>query len=84
MMIVLHPTYTIRLEIQDRLRADGQQNYFNQLAGKTGCDEVLAAVKGALNDAGIQNFNVYLEKFEHTSNKPPPPPPPSVPLKKGT
>ena len=63
MLIVLHPTYTLRLEIQDRL-ADGPQ-YFNGVTGKSGCDEVLNAVKAALIQAGIKNASVYLEKFEH-------------------
>lgn len=64
MMIVMHPTYIIRLEIQDRLRTDGL-NFYNGLTGKSGCDEVLAAVKAALEAADIRDFRVCLEKFEH-------------------
>lgn len=66
MMIVLHPTYTIQLEIQDRL-GDAGNGYFNGLIGKTGCDEALSAVKVALETAGIKNFTVRLERFEHAS-----------------
>lgn len=32
---------------------------------KTGCDDVLVAVRDALVKAGIPNANVTLERFEH-------------------
>jgi hypothetical protein len=78
MMMLLHPTYTLRLEIQDKAhQATGQgisvnlgggpkpHMYFDGLTGKTGCDEVLNAVRTALEKSGIQHFSVYFEKFEH-------------------
>lgn len=39
--------------------------FFNSLAGKSGCDEALAAVKDALAKAGIE-AEVWLEQFSHT------------------
>lgn len=39
--------------------------FFEGMDGKTGCDEVLAAVRNALQKAGIQNVSVSLERFEH-------------------
>jgi len=74
MMMVLHPTYTIKLEIQDRLiQQDGMSvtavpkyhKYFDEPAGKSGCDDVVAAVKAALAKAGISHVTVHLERFEH-------------------
>lgn len=81
MMILMHPTYTLKIEIQDR---PPQQNaiYPNQMAtlqggspvdphkfyrsGKTGCDDVLAAVKDALAKAGLSDgVTVSFERFEH-------------------
>jgi hypothetical protein len=44
---------------------DCQNKYFNSVTGKTGCDEVLAAVKDALAKAGIQ-ATLSFEKFEHS------------------
>jgi len=38
--------------------------WHNALMGKSGCDEVLAAVKDALEKAGIP-AQVSLERFEH-------------------
>jgi hypothetical protein len=85
MMLVLHPTYTLRIEIKDipqpQMQAApgggymGQQftntadacrpKYFNPLANKIGCDEVMAAVKDALTKAGMQ-ATVSFDKFEQT------------------
>lgn len=64
MLYVMHPTYTIRLEIQDR-HDNGISRFFNGLTGKSGCDEVLAVVRAAIESAGIGNVSVLLEKFEH-------------------
>jgi hypothetical protein len=81
--MVLHPTYTLRVEVRDRLQPPtvGQQGqlgqqfvtqsvpfkphkYWDGLAGKSGRDEVLAAVRAALRDNGI-DAEVSLERFEH-------------------
>jgi hypothetical protein len=90
-MRVLHPTYTLRIDIKDvppsaQMHVGvgagvavsgyaGQQfahsggigchKYFNPLANKIGCDEVMAAVKDALLKAGIQ-ADISFEKFEQT------------------
>ena len=80
MLAVLNPTYTLRLVIKDALPEPmnyqiGQQQlaslnspvdrrWYNGLAGKTGCDEVLAAVRDALSKAGIQ-ADIRLDRFEH-------------------
>lgn len=40
------------------------QKYYNSSMNKTGCDEVLAAVRDALSKAGIQSI-ISFEKFEH-------------------
>ena len=94
MMQVLNPTYTLRVEIKDRMREpqslintvqaaaavnvppfgggemrppkpEPLHKYFDGLAGKTGCDEVVQAVKDALMKYGITNASVSLERFEH-------------------
>lgn len=41
------------------------RKYFNDKNGKTGCDEVLTAVKKALLDAGIV-ADVFFDRFEHS------------------
>ena len=81
MLAVLHPTYTLRVTVKDRMRvADANsaqglaslgkpQNphrFFNGLTGKTGCDEVLVAVKEALQSKGIV-CEIMFERFEHQS-----------------
>lgn len=52
------------------LQALGQSpspyKWYGAFGEKTGCDDVLAAVKKALSDAGIQ-ATVTLERFEHSS-----------------
>lgn len=73
MMIVLHPTYTLRVEVQDQYEmnydkkpgcfSDGRR-FFNSASGKTGCDEVMAVVKEALLKAGLDHFAVSLERYE--------------------
>lgn len=42
--------------------------FWEGIKGKTGCDEVIEAVKKALADAGFSEpeCNVRLEKFEHS------------------
>jgi len=76
MMIILHPTYTLRVEIQDRPGELSEaltmttgvrklHKYADIMNNKTGCDEVLVAVKKAISDAGIEHACVSLEKFEH-------------------
>ena len=78
MLTLLHPTYTLTVEIQDRLSDAGQQlggpgMYVTggqmptrkyATSGKTGCDEVLMAVKDALHQAGVW-ATVSLDRFEH-------------------
>lgn len=83
MMIALHPTYTLRIEYQDK-RPEPQMmvgpnmghvgqsmvnwaHKFYAQSGKTGCDDILALVKKALSDAGLSEARVTLEKFEHRS-----------------
>lgn len=65
MMIALHPTYTLRVELQDS--ALGSRQFANGLEGTTGCDEVVKAVKKALEGIGIP-YTVRLEKFENRAN----------------
>lgn len=76
MMIVPHPTYTLRVTVKDALKsslnerqglqaAEGKPHkYFDAAGGKTGCDEVLNAVKAALIKSGVE-ADVSLERFEH-------------------
>ena len=75
MLMVMHPTYELRVEIKDvaaqqvTFSANPAEPYnghkfFDGLKGKTGCDEVLAAVKDALAKAGLQ-ADVSLQKFSH-------------------
>ena len=72
MMRVLSPTYTLRVTVQDPLVAGDPQHgiavhkFFNGQTGKTGCDEVLAAVRKALEAAGLPRVDVAIERFEHT------------------
>lgn len=80
MLMVLHPTYTLRVRIQDRsdlqagmgmgsagIAGSAPQKpyrYYDSMTGKTGCDDVLAAVKEALSKAGVK-ADVSLESFKH-------------------
>lgn len=76
MLIVLHPTYSLRVEIKDRPVPQGgnfgigsdqvitrPHKWFDTSTGKVGCDEVLAAVKDALSKAGL-DADVSFDKFE--------------------
>lgn len=79
MMMVLNPTYTLQIVIKDapptvnqaamqglggQMSATAfQRKWFNDATGKTGCDDVLAAVKEALSKAGLDAC-VRLERFE--------------------
>ena len=77
MLITLHPTYTFRVEITDRPRALGNEiqagetmsgrQFSDPLKNKTGCDEALMAVHEALSKAGIRNFTISLDRFDHKS-----------------
>jgi hypothetical protein len=66
MLIVMHPTYTLTVEIQDReaTRAVLGQ-FYNGLTGETGCDKIIALVKKSLADAGLKDVSVTLSRFEH-------------------
>lgn len=81
MMILLHPTYTLRISVHDRPQDQslsgvmGNLNnapprvpfkFYDSTAGKIGCDQVLKAVGDALRSAGIA-AGVFFEKFEHTT-----------------
>jgi hypothetical protein len=46
------------------IQAANGRKWYNGLTGKTGCDDVLSAVRDALNKVGIQ-AEVSLDKFEH-------------------
>ena len=63
-MQVLTPTYTLRIEIFDSLEG-GRTKYYRSTEGISGCDEVLATVKNALESAGIEHATIMLERFEH-------------------
>lgn len=79
-MTLCHPTYSLKVTIQDRDppiasfegmgitagAAPRKKKYFNSLEQKTGCDEILADVKAALLNAGIK-ADVWFEKFEHSA-----------------
>lgn len=80
MMVVLSPTYTLRVEIKDRLQQGLTQNqmqggspfppcpyqFYNEPT-TIGCDAVLKAVRDALISAGIGGATVTFERFEHKS-----------------
>lgn len=51
--------------INSTLMAQTPQHKFHK-DGKTGCDEALAAVRAALQKAGLPNAVVTLERYEHT------------------
>jgi hypothetical protein len=75
---ILNPTYTLRVEITDRFpepqvvspgatsvtNSTFGRQFSNGLTGKTGCDEVLALVRDALESKGVKHFTVSLERFE--------------------
>lgn len=76
-MIVLHPAYTFEIVVHDKptqqttftATANGvtpfnSHRFANEMAGKTGCDEALDAVKKALDSAGI-SAEIRLTKFDH-------------------
>jgi hypothetical protein len=64
MLTVLRPTYTIQVVIKDPTDVGRLPVHWNGLTGKTGCDEVLAMVMTALQDAGIA-AEVLFQSFEH-------------------
>lgn len=41
------------------------QKYWNGRTGATGCDHVVDVIKKALGQAGVTDFTVFFEKFEH-------------------
>lgn len=71
MMILLQPTYTLRVTIRDvdktaTQTTDKGHQFYGRSNDLTGCNTVLAAVALALKEARIENVNVHLEKFEHS------------------
>lgn len=76
MMMIMHPTYSFNVEIQDRPRPvqaiDGlvdmgrlsDRKYYYPEEGKIGVDEVLALVNKALGDAGL-SAHVRFTGFDH-------------------
>ena len=78
MLQVLNPTYVFKVTFKDEITgmaaAVAAQNYpastkltkfFDSANGKTGCDEVLAAIKDALTKAGL-TCDVWLDTFKHS------------------
>ena len=80
MMVVLNPTYTLRVTIRDEtaqgsnmqagfqgqmssLNPPSGRKWWDPLTDKTGCDQVLSAVKDALAKAGLQ-ASVDFDRFE--------------------
>lgn len=73
MMMVLYPTYTLRVVVQE---PDPTPSGVTELSrgtfwdgirdkGATGCDDVLAAVRDALKQSPIGNrVSIQLERFE--------------------
>lgn len=61
MLMLLKKTYTISVTIQE-----GNDEFWNGFAGRSGADEVVEEVKKVLSDAGFQSplCSVRLEKFE--------------------
>lgn len=76
MLQVLNPTYSLRVVIKDELptpvmmdqmtsmQSPYSRKWYDPLAGKTGCDDVLSAVKEALAKAGLQ-AEISFVSFEH-------------------
>lgn len=62
MMIALKKTYTIRVTIQE-----GNDEFWEDLRGKTGADLVVTEVKRCLAEHGFAEpeCQVSLDKFEH-------------------
>ncbi len=58
MLIILKKTYTITVTIQE-----GNDEFWESLAGKAGCDQVVSEVEAALEQAGFIHLNVRLAKF---------------------
>lgn len=65
MMKVLHPTFTLRVVIRDQSLGLAPRAFYKPAENQIGCDQVLAAVKVALEKANIDAW-VILEKFEHS------------------
>jgi hypothetical protein len=62
MLIKLLKTYTISVTIQE-----GQDEFWEDLEGKSGCDEVVQEVRNCLAERGFApdtGCHVRLEKFE--------------------
>lgn len=62
MMITLLKTYTISVTVQE-----SSDEFWDGLRGKSGCDEVVQAVRDALADRGFApdtGTNVRLARFE--------------------
>ena len=60
MMRRMLKTYTISVTIQE-----GSDEFWDSLAGKSGCDEVVELVKDVFGDSGLINgVSVRLERFE--------------------
>lgn len=59
--MLLKKTYTISVTIQE-----GRDEFWDSFAGRSGCDEVVDAVKQALTDHGFvaPECAVRLDKFE--------------------
>lgn len=60
MMVVLRPTYTLTVEVQDSSGV-----LYNGLTGETGCDAVLEMVRDRLKGTGLGDVTVSLARFEH-------------------
>lgn len=82
MMIVMHPTYTLRVVVKDRYPERGakkteeltsedfelpKRRFYSAFGETTGCDEVLKVIREALDTAGLVDCKVTLEKFDHAS-----------------
>lgn len=62
MLIVLKKTYTIRVTIRE-----GNDEFWDGLRGKSGCDDVVQEVRAALAEHGFApdtGCHVSLERFE--------------------
>jgi hypothetical protein len=59
-------TYTFKLVI-----TEGNDEFWESLEGKTGCDEVIDAVMDSLCDAGWCPHELTLQKFEDTNERDP-------------
>lgn len=59
MVIKMLKTYTISIIIQE-----GEDEFWEGLRGKSGCDEVVEDVREALAAAGYTDCHVRLHKYE--------------------